>query len=173
MTLHEQDTATAPPSPFAGERRVAVEGDTMSGNHSRRKNDGGDLRYRHELVEQGRLDRKLTQAEAAAMVDLTQGALSLIEGGEWPPSLFNATRIADMYGRPLDDFIERKDGKPPSDAAILPRADFERLRAIEAAARAAYKAQQKDDPAAVRRALKKLAEYFDVAPSDPSPPADA
>lgn len=130
--------------------------------HARRK--GGDVRFRHELMEQARKDLAMTQGDLAKASGMKQPAISLIESGEWPPSLYNAARIARSLKRPLDDFLEYVEdltaGKVAEDVAVIPREEFEHMRELRKYARALVVAIAKESapalPGAAGRALKKI-----------------
>lgn len=77
---------------------------TPGPGHNRRKE--SDLRFKHELMEQVRRQKKMTQSELARRTGMKQPGISAIEGGEWPPTLFNAYRIAKTLERNLEEFIE-------------------------------------------------------------------
>ena len=49
-----------------------------------------------------RIDRGLTQKEAAQGMDIPQNALSMYESGARMPRIDNAQKIADFYGVPIE-----------------------------------------------------------------------
>jgi putative transcriptional regulator len=46
---------------------------------------------------------EMTQAELGARIGLTRQTVAAIEAGKYSPSLESAFRIAEVFGKPLDD----------------------------------------------------------------------
>ncbi|MNS45614.1 helix-turn-helix protein [compost metagenome] len=83
-----------PTHPRASRGHAGRNNTTMNAGpgHERRK--GSDVRFKHEVMERTRRAKKITQAELARVTGMKQPAISAIEAGEWPPTLYNAYRIA-------------------------------------------------------------------------------
>ena len=61
---------------------------------------------RFRRLRQLRREREWTQDDVARQVDLTSVAISLIERGRQEPSLQQATRIAELFGEPVERVFE-------------------------------------------------------------------
>jgi putative transcriptional regulator len=46
---------------------------------------------------------EMTQAELGSRIGLTRQTVAAIEAGKYSPSLESAFRIAEVFGKPLDD----------------------------------------------------------------------
>ena len=63
------------------------------------------------------LAQDMTQAELGQRVGLTRQTIAAIEQGRYSPSLDVAFRIADVFGKRIDEvFHWRRDGKAATDA---------------------------------------------------------
>lgn len=58
-------------------------------------------------IEQRRKELKISQADLAAAVGVTQGAISMIENGERTPSVGLLVKIAEVLDCLVDELIER------------------------------------------------------------------
>lgn len=52
------------------------------------------------------LAREMTQAELGERIGLTRQTVAAIEAGKYSPTLETAFRIADVFGKPLDDVFK-------------------------------------------------------------------
>lgn len=56
---------------------------------------------------------EMTQADLGKRVGLTRQTIAAIEGGKYSPTLECAFRIADVFGKPLNDVFRWQDTDPP------------------------------------------------------------
>jgi len=54
------------------------------------------------------LASEMTQAELGARIGVTRQTISAIEAGKYSPSLESAFRIAEVFGKPLDEVFQWK-----------------------------------------------------------------
>ena len=57
-------------------------------------------------LEKRRREASLTQAQLAALVGVTQGAISMIESGERQPSLALVRKLATVLGCTVDELLK-------------------------------------------------------------------
>lgn len=55
-----------------------------------------------------RKEKGLTQLEVAAKLGISRSMYAMIELGQRTGSYYTLRRIADFYGRPLDDLLEHQ-----------------------------------------------------------------
>ena len=60
-------------------------------------------------VREVRMERGLTQAQLAGMVDVSRQTINYIENGTFCPSTYLALRIARVFGVTVDDLFFLKD----------------------------------------------------------------
>lgn len=63
----------------------------------------------------------MTQAELGKRVGLTRQTIAAIEAGKYSPTLECAFRIADVFGKPLDDVFRWEDADPSARDHLPPR----------------------------------------------------
>ncbi|MBU6379154.1 MAG: helix-turn-helix transcriptional regulator [Gammaproteobacteria bacterium] len=54
------------------------------------------------------LASEMTQAELGARIGVTRQTIAAIEAGKYSPSLESAFRIAEVFGKPLDEVFQWK-----------------------------------------------------------------
>lgn len=59
----------------------------------------------------------MTQADLAALVDVARQTILAIEKGRYDPSLSLAFRIADVFGKPVDEVFRAASGGPGKNPA--------------------------------------------------------
>lgn len=64
------------------------------------------------------LAQDMTQAELGRRVGLTRQTIAAIEQGRYSPSLEVAFRIADVFGKRLDEVFHWQSGSVGKDAAV-------------------------------------------------------
>ena len=57
---------------------------------------------------------EMTQAELGDRIGLTRQTVAAIEAGKYSPTLEAAFRIAQVFGKPLDEVFQWEGGPPPS-----------------------------------------------------------
>ncbi|MDB5681710.1 MAG: family transcriptional regulator [Sphingomonas bacterium] len=71
-----------------------------------------------QVVNQIRLLRfmasEMTQAELGDRIGLTRQTVAAIEAGKYSPTLEAAFRIAQVFGKPLDEVFQWEGDAPPS-----------------------------------------------------------
>ncbi len=55
------------------------------------------------------LANEMTQAELGQRVGLTRQTIAAVEAGKYSPSLETAFRIAEVFGKPLEEVFRRED----------------------------------------------------------------
>jgi putative transcriptional regulator len=70
-----------------------------------------------QIVNQIRLLRfmasEMTQAELGERIGMTRQTIAAIEAGKYSPTLEAAFRIADVFGKRLDEVFQWEGGTPP------------------------------------------------------------
>lgn len=66
----------------------------------------GDRRLTNTIRTLRFLAGEMTQAELGERIGLTRQTVAAIEAGKYSPTLETAFRIADVFGKPLDDVFK-------------------------------------------------------------------
>ena len=67
------------------------------------------------LIKELREERGLTQQQLADIVDVTRQTILFLEKGKYNPSLRLAWKIADVFGKPLEEVFSFDDEKGGED----------------------------------------------------------
>lgn len=63
------------------------------------------------------LNGEMTQAELGQRIGVTRQTIAAIEAGKYSPSLEAAFRIAEVFGKRVDEVFQRPTPTPPGNAA--------------------------------------------------------
>lgn len=77
-----------------------------------------------------RADRRLTQADVAAMANVSRQTINSIETGRFEPSLGLALKLARLFGRPVEEIFALPDQDPVWARAINEKPGGPLARAI-------------------------------------------